>query len=87
MPEITIRLVSNPGTGKKDITIDYHSDRDALPIEHEQDHRDIVRALIGQGVLTPGTVGDVIVTRAEPAEDCCPVAEPETGELLIGETE
>ena len=54
MAEITLRLRFNLETGKKDIYIDFVSDDDSLPMEHEQDHREIVEDLIGQGVLSRG---------------------------------
>lgn len=63
MAEITIRLRYNTQTGKKDLLIDYHSDDDALPIEHEQDHRAIVEGLLGKGVLQADEVGDIVVRR------------------------
>ena len=81
MAQITIRLRYNLQTGKKDLLIDYHSDDDALPIEHEQDHRGIVEQLLGRGVLRADEVGDVVVRRVQPqshppldAEDAVPTA-------------
>jgi len=38
MAELTIRLVVDPATGKKDVHIGYRSDADALPMEHEEAH-------------------------------------------------
>lgn len=66
MAEMTIRLVSNPKTGKRDIFIDYESEDDALPHEHEQDHHDIVEQLLGQGILDPNDVGQIKVGRVRP---------------------
>ncbi len=66
MAEMTIRLVSNPSTGKRDIFIDYESEDDALPHEHEQDHHDIVEQLLGQGILDPDDVGQIKVGRVRP---------------------
>ena len=66
MAEITIRLVYNLETGKKDIFIDYESDGDALPVEHEREHRQIVAELLGKGVLEADEVGDVQVQRVAP---------------------
>lgn len=63
MAEITVKMIFNLETGKKDIWIDYESDEDALPIEHEQDHSHIVEQLLGKGILTPDEVGDVVVRR------------------------
>lgn len=63
MAEMTIRLRVNPETGKKDIVIDLRSDEDALPHEHEQQHRRLVDQLIEGGILSEGEVGKVIVER------------------------
>ncbi|MEC9396616.1 MAG: hypothetical protein VYE40_19285 [Myxococcota bacterium] len=66
MADVTIRLVSNPKTGKRDIYIDYESEDDALPFEHEEDHRDVVEKLLGQGILDPDDIGQVKVGRVQP---------------------
>ena len=64
MAEITVKMRYDTETGKKEIWIDYESDRDALPFEHEAKHRDIVHKVLGKGV------GQVIrgETRHEEAE-------------------
>lgn len=66
MAEINIRLIYNLETGKKDIFVDYESDQDALPIEHEQGHREIVGQLLGQGILAAEEMGEVTVQRVRP---------------------
>lgn len=66
MAEIYIKLIYNLESGKKDIFIDFESDADALPIEHEDAHRDIVEQLIGQKVVSADEVGDVVIKRLEP---------------------
>lgn len=66
MAEIYIKLIYNLESGKKDIFIDFESDADALPIEHEEGHRDIVEQLIGQKVVSAEEVGDVVIKRLEP---------------------
>lgn len=81
MADITVRMIFNRKSGKKDIWIDYESDDDALPIEHEKRHREIVEQLLGQGVLTPDELGQVQVSRGGERttieeEDETPVAEP-----------
>lgn len=63
MAEITVRMVFNHETGKKDIWIDFESDEDALPFEHEKQHRDVIRKLLGSGVLQPDELGEVVVKR------------------------
>ena len=63
MSELTIHLRVNPETGKKDILIDLRSDGDALPNEHEHQHRQLVEKLIGEGILGKAEVGNVVVQR------------------------
>jgi hypothetical protein len=63
MSEIMIKLIYNLKTGKKDVLIDFVSDIDALPIEHERDHKKLVQELLGKGVLTPDELGEVAVRR------------------------
>ncbi len=66
MAEITIRLIYNLQSGKKDIFVDYESESDALPIEHEHGHRQILAELLGKGILTQEEAGEVVVRRVEP---------------------
>ncbi len=63
MAELTIRLRRDPQTGKHDIIITLKSDQDALPMEHEQMHRELVAKIIG-----PDRVGQVIIER-EPGRE------------------
>lgn len=65
MAEINIRLIYNLNSGKKDIHIDYESDDDALPIEHEQHHRQIVESLLGQKIVTEDDLGELIINREQ----------------------
>ena len=69
MAEITIRLIYNLETGKKDIYVDYESEDDALPVEHEKEHRQIVAELLGKGVLEPDEVGELQVRRVTPERE------------------
>lgn len=48
MADVTIRFRYNPKTGKRELIIGYESDSDALPHEHERDHRALAEALLGQ---------------------------------------
>jgi len=66
MADITIRLIYNLETGKKDIYVDYESESDSLPIEHEQGHRQVLADLLGKGVLDQEEAGEVIIRRVEP---------------------
>ena len=78
MAEMTIRLRVNPETGKKDIVVALRSDDDALPHEHEQQHRQLVDKLIEGGLVSAGEVGDVVVEREdESAASGTPVSDPQ----------
>ena len=66
MAEVTIRLRCDPATGKKDIIISMHSDEDALPHEHEQQHRALVEKLIHGGIVSASEVGQIVVEREQP---------------------
>lgn len=61
MAEVTIRFKYNPATGKRELIIGYESDSDALPHEHERDHRALAEQLLGQ------PIGDDTVVRVERA--------------------
>lgn len=63
MAELLLRLEIDPVTGKKNVVIDYGSDEDALPMEHEEDHRRLVDALIEGGTLKAAEVGRIVVRR------------------------
>lgn len=65
MAEMTIRLRCDPETGKKDIIVTLRSDADALPHEHEQQHKTLVEKLISGGLLKEAEVGKVVVQREE----------------------
>ena len=76
MPEMTIRLRINPETGKRDIIIGMRSDEDALPHEHEQQHRNLVDKLLEKGIIKEGEEGNLIIDREEDErEPAVPVGE------------
>jgi hypothetical protein len=66
MAEVTIRLRHNARTGERELVIHYESESDALPHEHERDHRAWAEALLGRplGELVGGAIDRVIVERA-----------------------
>ncbi len=66
MGDINIRFTFDTTTGKKEIVIEYDSDSDATPVEHERRHRRIVEQLVGQGVLKPEEAENVKVERVRP---------------------
>ena len=79
MADLILRLRVDPATGKRELVIDYTSDADALPIEHEDAHRQLANRVVDGGLGS----GKVDVTReaaapaAEaPAADETPVAQP-----------
>jgi hypothetical protein len=75
MAEMTIQLKIDPATGKKDIIIALRSDEDALPHEHEQQHKALVEKLIEGGVLKASEDGKIVVEReAEEGEPAAPVS-------------
>ena len=63
MAELIIRLLTDPETRKKNIIVSYRSDDDALPMEHEEDHRELVNRLIEGGLLKARDLGQVVVER------------------------
>ena len=77
MAEMTIQLRINPETGKKDIIVSLSSDEDALPHEHEQQHRQLVDKLIEGGLLSAAEAGEVIVEREEEQLQAAPQGQEE----------
>ena len=59
-----LRIRVDPVTGKRVLVVDYASDSDALPIEHEDEHRRLASKVVDGGL----TAQSIEVTRAaEPA--------------------
>lgn len=81
MAELNIKLIYNTITGKKDILIDFESDKDALPIEHEMDHKKLIEKLLGKGILAESELGDVIVSRDSEERAPAPQEEVIEGEM------
>jgi len=69
MGEFTVRFKFDTTTGQKEIVVEYESDDDALPVEHERRHRQIVESLLGQGVIKPDETGNVRVERVKPQQN------------------
>jgi hypothetical protein len=63
MAELNIRLQIDPETGKKNLIIEYESDSDMLPMEHEEEHRRLVNALVEGGVVKAEELGKIEVKR------------------------
>lgn len=48
MPRLTLQLRLDPVTKKREVLIGYESDSDALPMEHEDDHKALVQKVVGK---------------------------------------
>lgn len=64
MAELSIHLQIDPETGKKNLIIEYDSDSDMLPMEHEEEHRRLINELVEGGVVEAEDLGKVVVRRA-----------------------
>lgn len=74
MADVILRLRVDPATGKRELVIDYTSDADALPIEHEHAHRAIANRVVAGGLAS----ARVEVTRgSEPAAEAAASGEGE----------
>lgn len=80
MAEMTIQLKIDPATGKKDIIIGLRSDDDALPHEHEQQHKALVEKLIEGGLLQASEVGQIVVEREAEEGAASAISQPPTQE-------
>jgi hypothetical protein len=80
---LILRLQIDPATGKKDVIIKYESDPDALPMEHEEEHRRIVDRLIEGGALKASELGRIVVERDSPAgtQETATSAEQSSGKV------
>lgn len=67
MPEMTIRLITNPQTGKKDLVVSLSRDSDSLPHEHEELHRRLVNRVLEGGLATTDELGQLVVQREQDA--------------------
>lgn len=64
---MTIRLQTDPESGKKNIIVSLRPDEDQLPHEHEEQHKALVDKLIEGGMLKASEVGKVVIEREEEA--------------------
>ena len=53
MADLTLRRRVDPKTGRREIVIDYSSDSDALPFEHEEEHRQLAEKVVNGGLKNP----------------------------------
>jgi hypothetical protein len=78
MAQLMIRLQVDPKTRKKNIIIGYRSDEDALPLEHEEEHRRLVNQLIEGGAISAAELGQIIIERE--SEQQTPTSETSVAE-------
>ncbi len=76
MATLTLKLEVDPVTKKKNVIIKYDSDSDSLPMEHEEQHKRLVDALIAGGKVTAEDIGHIKIER-----------EGQTGAVTTGTSE
>jgi len=84
MATLTLRLEIDPSTKKKNVWIKYDSDSDALPMEHEEQHKKLVEALLAGGTVKPDELGTITIEREGqgPALPQAPSQSPEGREAV-----
>ncbi|MBE2248851.1 MAG: hypothetical protein IAE78_04820 [Myxococcus sp.] len=63
MATMILRLEIDPVTKKKNVLVKLESDSDALPMEHEEQHKRLVEALIAGGTVKPEDLGTIVIER------------------------
>jgi hypothetical protein len=63
MATVTLRLEIDSVTKKKNVWVKYDSDSDALPLEHEEQHKKIVEALLKGGQIKAEELGNIHIER------------------------
>ena len=63
MATLILRLDIDPHTKKKNVWVKLDSDSDALPMEHEEQHKRIVEALLAGGGLKAEDLGTITIER------------------------
>jgi hypothetical protein len=66
MGKVVIRYVVSD-SGERKVIVSYHGDPGDLPVEHEDNHRRVVDALIEGGLAAAADAGEVVVERGVPA--------------------
>ena len=69
MAELIISLTRSPGTGRLTVRVEYHCDDDAMPHEHEVQHRRLVARLLPELEFTEDRDASVYVERERPARE------------------
>ena len=76
MSELTIRLTKNRITGKREIKMGLVSDVGATPMEHEEDHRQLVDRVMDGGTPALSDSGRLSVTRGAGQQGAEPEQQP-----------
>lgn len=63
MANLILRLKRNVETGEQELLIDYESDGDRLPFEHEEDHRKWLKKVFDDSELEQGDDSPVQIDR------------------------
>jgi FtsH ternary system domain X3-analog len=63
MATLILRLEIDPNTKKKNVFVKLDSDADALPHEHEEQHKKILEALLAGGKLKAEELGTITIER------------------------
>ena len=63
MATLILRLEIDPHTKKRNVLVKLDSDSDALPTEHEEQHKAIVEALLANGGLKAEDIGTITIER------------------------
>lgn len=63
MGTLTLKLEIDPVTKKKNVWVKLDSDSDALPSEHEEQHKRLVEALLAGGHVKPEELGTITIDR------------------------
>jgi hypothetical protein len=63
MATLTLKLEIDPVTKKKNVLVKLDSDSDALPMEHEEQHKKLVEALLAGGQLKAEELGTITIER------------------------
>lgn len=66
MADAILKLKLNPRTGERTLIVEYHSEADSMPFEHEEDHRLFVERVLGKPI---SAVAEHLVIRVVPPLD------------------
>ena len=84
MATLILRLDIDPTTKKKNVWVKLDSDSDALPMEHEEQHKKIVEALLAGGAVKAEDLGTITIERERlgPAKESPTPSEPSGQKVL-----